>query len=486
MKKTKENGITLITLVITVVVLLILTTIGTTSGISTIKMANFNKFKNELTVLQTKVNELNQENKTEIGNQLTDTQKEILDISEVSEIIYKEKSEEEKSEEEKKEIKNGFRYITKSDIEKDLGLEGIQRDYLINVKYRYVVSSVGFEYKEKTYYMINQIDTGLYNVDYNNKNSSEGSFDVGVDQSSDKYKIIVSNIQHEGYVSNWQIKYKIAGDEYWKTSDQLEFYVEKAGSYIINVVHGDEIDLGKKTLDISPKYAETNLVLNYDAINNISDDEHSSDTTVWKDLSEKKNDAQITGATWGENYLSFDGLDDFAVTTSDVDYGDSCAITLQFVLVGGLENDVTQMILESSENFDTNNIGYGILYSDYSTNNLSTIVHSNNDYNAKTTEDSIIDEDDINVFTVVINNYNEYNSFIKIYKNGELLELKKVNNYEYDLSNTKFENYKMYIASRAGNSYFSKMKLGALRVYNRELNKNEINDSYELDSRRFR
>lgn len=481
MKKTKESGITLITLVITVVVLLMLTTIGTTSGISTINMAKFNKFKNELTVLQTKVNELNQENKTEIGNKLTDTQKEILDISEVSEIIYKEKSEEEKTE-----IKNGFRYITKSEIKKDLGLEDIQRDYLINVKYRYVVSSVGFEYKEKTYYMINQIDTGLYNVDYNNKNKSEGSFDVDVDQSSGKYKIIVSNIQYDGYVSNWQVKYKMAGDEYWKTSDNLEFYVEQSGSYIINVVHGNEIDLGKETLDISPKYAETNLVLNYDAINNINDDEHSSDTTVWKDLSKKKNDAQITGATWGENYLSFDGLDDFAVTTSDIDYGDSCAITLQFVLVGGLENDVTQMILESSENFDTNNIGYGILYSDYSTNNLSTIVHSNNDYNAKTTEDSIIDEDDINVFTVVINNYNEYNSFIKIYKNGELLELKKVNNYEYDLSNTKFENYKMYIASRAGNSYFSKMKLGALRIYNRELNKNEINDSYELDSRRFK
>lgn len=476
MKKTKENGITLITLVITVVVLLMLTTIGTTSGISTINMANFNKFKNELTVLQTKVNELNQENKTEIGNQLTDTQKEILDIPEVSEMIYKEKSEEEK-----KEIKNGFRYITKSDIEKDLGLEGIQRDYLINVKYRYVVSSVGFEYKEKTYYMINQIDTGLYNVDYNNKNSSEGSFDVGVDQSSDKYKIIVSNIQHEGYVSNWQIKYKIAGDEYWKTSDQLEFYVEKAGSYIINVVHGDEIDLGKKTLDISPKYAETNLVLNYDAINNISDDEHSSDTTVWKDLSEKKNDAQITGATWGENYLSFDGLDDFAVTTSGIDYMDSCAITLQFVLVGGLENDVTQMILESSENWNSNLMGYGITFNEYGTKDLDTTVHHNSGYNIKATEDNIVDEYNINVFTFVINNYSQYDSFIKVYKNGEVLKVKKINNFEYNLSNTKFENYKMYIASRAGNSYFSKMKLGALRVYNRELNKNEINDSYELD-----
>lgn len=481
MKKTKENGITLVTLVITIIVLLMLTSIGTTEGISTINMAKFNQFKNELQMLQTKVNDLNQENKTDIGIELTTTQQNILNIEEVYNIIYKNRTDEEKTD-----VRDSFKYLTSNDIKEELGLEGIKRDYLISIKYRYVVSCQGIEYKEQTYYMIEQIGNGLYNVEYKDKNSKIGKFDVNAEIDKDKWKITVSNIQYDGYVSNWQVKYKMAGDEYWKTSDQLEFYVEKAGSYIINVVHGDEIDLGKKTLDISPKYAETNLVLNYDAINNISDDEHSSDTIVWKDLSKKKNDAQITGATWGENYLSFDGLDDFAVTTSDVDYGDSCAITLQFVIVGGLENDVTQMILESSENFDTNNIGYGILYSDYSTNNLSTIVHSNNDYNAKTTEDSIIDEDDINVFTVVINNYNEYNSFIKIYKNGELLELKKVNNYEYDLSNTKFENYKMYIASRAGNSYFSKMKLGALRVYNRELNKNEINDSYELDSRRFK
>lgn len=481
MKKTKENGITLVTLVITIIVLLMLTSIGTTEGISTINMAKFNQFKNELQMLQTKVNDLNQENKTDIGIELTTTQQNILNIEEVYNIIYKNRTDEEKTD-----VRDSFKYLTSNDIKEELGLEGIKRDYLISIKYRYVVSCQGIEYKEQTYYMIEQIGNGLYNVEYKDKNSKIGKFDVNAEIDKDKWKITVSNIQYDGYVSNWQVKYKMAGDEYWKTSDNLEFYVEQSGSYIINVVHGNEIDLGKETLDISPKYAETNLVLNYDAINNISDDEHSSDTIVWKDLSKKKNDAQITGATWGENYLSFDGLDDFAVTTSDVDYGDSCAITLQFVLVGGLENDVTQMILESSENFDTNNIGYGILYSDYSTNNLSTIVHSNNDYNAKTTEDSIIDEDDINVFTVVINNYNEYNSFIKIYKNGELLELKKVNNYEYDLSNTKFENYKMYIASRAGNSYFSKMKLGALRIYNRELNKNEINDSYELDSRRFK
>lgn len=481
MKKTKENGITLVTLVITIIVLLMLTSIGTTAGISTINMAKFNQLKNELQMLQTKVNGLNQENKTDIGTELTVTQQKILDIEEVSNIIYKDRADEEKAD-----VKNSFKYLTSNDIKEELGLEGIKRDYLINVKYRYVVSCQGVEYKGQTYYMIEQSGNGLYNVEYKDKNSKTGTFDVNAEIDEDKWKITVSNIQYDGYVSNWQVKYKMVEDEYWKISDNLEFYVEQSGSYIINVIHGDEIDLGKQTLDISPKYVETNLILNYDAINNVNADEHSTDTLVWKDLSKNKNDAQITGATWGDNYLSFDGVDDFAMTTSNIDYGNSCAVTLQFVLIGGLENDVTQMMLESSENWNSSSMGYGIMFNEYGTNDLSTTVHYGRDYNIKTTEDSIIDEDDINVFTVVINNYSDYDSFIKVYKNGEILELKKVNNYECNLSNIKFENYKMYIASRAGNSNFSKMKLGAVRVYNRELNKNEIKDSYELDSKRFK
>ena len=123
MKKTKENGITLVTLVITIIVLLMLTSIGTTAGISTINMAKFNQFKNELQMLQTKVNGLNQENKTDIGTELTTTQQNILDIEEVSNIIYKDRTDEEKTD-----VKNSFRYLTSNDIKKELGLEGIKRD----------------------------------------------------------------------------------------------------------------------------------------------------------------------------------------------------------------------------------------------------------------------------------------------------------------------------------------------------------------------
>ena len=215
MKKTNEKGITLITLVLTIIILLILASIGITSGNQTIDMAKYNQFKSELTTLQTKINEYNP--KDNIGQKLSSSQEAILNTKEVSDIIYKGKTEEEKTK-----IKDGFTFVNSYTIQSQLGLDGINRDYLINVEYRYIVSCEGVEYKGTTYYMIEQIDNGLYNVNYNNKNSETGSFELSSQKVGNQWKITVSNIEHEGYVSNWQVKYKLAGDEAWKSTENLE------------------------------------------------------------------------------------------------------------------------------------------------------------------------------------------------------------------------------------------------------------------------
>ena len=134
MKKTNEKGITIITLVITIIILLILASIGVNSGKGTIELAKYDKLRNELTIIQTKVNDLNQENKTEIGQKISTAQKSILNIDTVSNIIYSGRTEAEKAE-----IEDGFRYCSSNYIEKQFELDGIERDYLINVEYRYVV-----------------------------------------------------------------------------------------------------------------------------------------------------------------------------------------------------------------------------------------------------------------------------------------------------------------------------------------------------------
>ena len=242
MKKIKqEKGVTLAILVVMIIILLILSTVGVTSWNQTIEYSAFNEFTAELQVIQSKVNELNQNKKTDIGTvitEITENQKNTLNVEEVKNIIFKNKTDEEITK-----IKEGFRYCSKEWIKQNLELDSINRDYLINVEKRYVVSCTGFEYKNKTYYMSEQLENGQYNVEYNNKNSSTGSFDVNTQKEENRWKVEISNIQYDGYVSNWQVKYKLSTNDFWQTSNELTFYVTEQGYYDIKVVHGDEIEL---------------------------------------------------------------------------------------------------------------------------------------------------------------------------------------------------------------------------------------------------
>ena len=319
---TNEKGVTLQALIITIVLLLILTSIGATAGTSALEYSKYSKLKTELQLLQTKVNELNENNDSRKGQDLNDAQKEILEKEEVKSIIYKGK------EDKKDEVKKGFKFFSVSKIKSDFDLSGIERSYLINVDYRYVVSCEGFKYKNVTYYMIDQMDDGMYNVEYHNKNvsntSSEPAFEVSSKIEDGECKIVVSNIQYDGYVKNWQVKYKLNTEEEWQISDKLEFTVEKSGTYIIKVVHGDEIDLGQKTLEVvavidykkkdgswngtvnSPAIMTGMIPIYFDENNNtveLTDNSSTEDWAKWYNYDQKRwanaitknSDGQITG-----------------------------------------------------------------------------------------------------------------------------------------------------------------------------------------------
>ena len=241
--KTKENGVTLIVLVITIILLLILTSIGVSVGTTTIDTAKFTQFKTELKVMQNKINELNQKNKIDIGQELTNEQKNILNIKAISDIIFNGKNDEERAK-----IQNGFRYYSKDCINIELSLDSVKRDDLVNVEYRYVIFPDGFENEKTIYYMIDQIEDEIYNVRYNDKNEKSGSFEVNTTKEENKWKVEIFNIQNEGYVDKWQVKYKLEGATYWETSNDLTFYLRDEGTYTIKVVHGDEIDLGEQKI----------------------------------------------------------------------------------------------------------------------------------------------------------------------------------------------------------------------------------------------
>ena len=215
MKNSKEKGVTLVALVTTIVLLMILASMGTYAGRTAIQSAKFSQFKNELKVMQAKVDELNQNNKTEIGTKtLTQEQKNIIteNVSNADENFI-----------------NGFRYCDSSYIKENFGLESINRDYLINVEYRYVISTEPVENNGNTYYMIYQMEDGIYNVQYNDKNPKTGDF-----------------------------QYRISDDTNWKTSNGLSFYVIEEGSYYVQLVY-DDIVLGPKSVIALSETEETEI-----------------------------------------------------------------------------------------------------------------------------------------------------------------------------------------------------------------------------------
>lgn len=240
MNITKENGITLIALVMTIVLILILASMTTTAGLSAFEYSKYVEFKEELKIMQTKVNELNQNEEYSLGEELTGEQKEVLNIEEISNIIY-----DGKNDEEKQNIANGFRYFSNKYIKEDLELNAIKREFFVNVEYRYIICPQGLEYKNKTYYMMEQMWDSLYNVSYNDKNSKTGSFEVTCINEGDRYRIDINNIRYEGYINNWQIQYSIVGRDDWKTASGLTFYITEEGSYYVKVGYND-VSLGTK------------------------------------------------------------------------------------------------------------------------------------------------------------------------------------------------------------------------------------------------
>ena len=226
-KINERKGITLISLVVTVAVLLILASIATYSGVEVIRSSKFDKFTTELKLMQTKVNELYDKytsgedtNVINLGLDISNasTQANKVFTSSASGITDK----------------SGYRYYNKATIS-SLGIEGVDGEFFVNVQNRSVISYEGMKYDGKVFYTLAQLPDGLYNVNYENRNIGEISFDL----TSSSYTIKVSNIQYDGYIDKWQVKYQKEGQDYWSTSEDLSFNVSEGGEYSVKLANGD-------------------------------------------------------------------------------------------------------------------------------------------------------------------------------------------------------------------------------------------------------
>lgn len=233
MKNIKNNkGITLMALVITIIILIILASIGTYSGIQVVKSAQFTAFSTELKIMQTQVNKLYEEKKNgnddvdalgkTISSSSTTVQSHATNAFNASGITDT----------------SNYKYFD-TDTIKSLNIEGVEGEFLVNIDKRSVVSYDGFEYEGKTYYTLEQLPDGLYNVEYN---TSEQQPDFNVDYElleNGKCKILVNNINYNGNINKWQLKYKKENEDDWKTTNNYSFTIDEVGNYRVKIANNN-------------------------------------------------------------------------------------------------------------------------------------------------------------------------------------------------------------------------------------------------------
>ena len=229
----KSKGVTLIALVITIIVLLILASIATYSGIGVINSSKLTAFTTEMKIMQTQVNNLYEQwksgevDKDTIGLDLTsstDVQKQAETVL-IDELGYANNISE----------LTGYRFFNQETIKK-LGIDAIEQEFFINIEERQVVSYLGLQYEGDMYYTLNQLPQGLYNVDYDPQQGLEPTFDLSYEKiGENKWRITVSNIKYDGYIDKWYVKYQEDGADYWNTTEDMSFIVNKSWIYNVTI-----------------------------------------------------------------------------------------------------------------------------------------------------------------------------------------------------------------------------------------------------------
>ena len=270
----KNSGITLVSLVVIIIVILILAGTATYTGITSVQSARIATFEAELKTVRLQLNsssEIEKYKKSDTDN-LTDAQIKFLNDVQT-------------------ELNNenlgitldidNFKYFSKQDI-KNLSSVEITRDVYVDAINKIVVSSIAEQYDGKTYYILEQLQDNVYNVEENIENSGDITFET----KANDLTVEVSNITYNApYVDKGTIQYKLNTDKNWTTvaqdttSKNVSFNVAEYGIYNIKVI------------DAKNNENETNLKI----LSNASDGSWNGVVNSPKLVS------GMTGVYWDEN-----------------------------------------------------------------------------------------------------------------------------------------------------------------------------------------
>lgn len=221
----KENGITLVTLVIGIIILLILAGIATTAGLDSIRTAKKTSMITELEMIQEKVNTIYEKRKLN-QNDVTYYNSLGQDISVVNSNIITQ-------------IlgqipKEGYRYFSTENL-KQLDLDNISQDVIINFDTRDVASIIGIVIDGETYYRLTDMpDYSGQKIEQVDKNNQSLTFDIEVNKLSNSWQMLIKNIVNPNQVYGGTLSYKPHESENWiLLGETTHFEVTISGLYDI-------------------------------------------------------------------------------------------------------------------------------------------------------------------------------------------------------------------------------------------------------------
>ena len=360
MKKINNRGITLVALVITIIILLILASIVTYSGLNVVKFSKLTTFTTEMKIMQTKVNEIYQKYKdgdsieidgtTYYGENKNGEESTILDIGQTLDSVNTQANKVFTESASGITDTSGYKYWD-NELVKKLGIDGVDGDFFVNVEKRSIVSYDGFTYEGKDYYTLSQLPNNLYNVDYEDKNGEEDSptFDVTSEEISDnEWKITVSNIQYNGYINKWYVKYKEKKQEIWQTTESMSFTVSKSGTYVIKIENGnvssEEKEQEIKKVEKPKESLKPGVIVSKTEKDNYSDGVDTATVPQGFTVSGKKDEQTIS------NGLVIYDIPESEIST--VDWDTAATQYNQFVWIPVISEDEYQRDFKYPSNYD--------------------------------------------------------------------------------------------------------------------------------------
>ena len=344
-----------------------------------------------------------------------------------------------------------------------MGIDDIQQEeVLIDFDNRKVISSSGVTVDGQTYYILEQLPNSLYNVEHK-ENRQLLKFNIDYECiANNKFRVTIKEMNEDTKIKKWQVKYRKINEDYWNTTESLSFILDEEGDYIFKIINDNlESNEVKKTIAMmETDYTKDQLALHYDAINNIGegDDNHSSETANWKDLSGNGNDATITSTgaiNWDKDCLTTNKIE---TITTPWKFEGSYTISLVFT---PLEFYNYNTIWDNMKSANDNECWID------SNKQLKLRSHYNSQGNVYTKMQS----EKIQLTATVDKEEDKCSMYI----NGKL-----INTITGGINlNSGQLTFNGSTNTKGKNEYYS------IRVYNKALSEEEIKQNFEIDNRRF-